>query len=80
MARILGLPPEKAGVFARIVYWFTKRSYGRVLAPIGINAHHPRLFRAMIAMERGQAAAHTVPQPLKILAGIKAASLTGCPF
>ena len=80
MARIEGLEASQAGLFGRIAYWMTKRKIGKVIGPIKITAHHPRLLRAMGSMEMGQAAACTVPEPFKILASIKVASLVGCPF
>lgn len=86
MARIKGLEPHEAGFFTRLVYWFVRRSVGavtgqsRLVEPAKIMAHHPRLLRACGDMERGQAAAKTVPSNLKTLASIKAAMLVGCPF
>ena len=86
MARINGVEPNEAGWFTRLVYWFVKREVkkltgqARLLEPIKIAAHHPRLLRALGQMESGQAAAKSVPISLKSLAGIKAATLVGCPF
>jgi hypothetical protein len=80
MARIEGLEVSQTGLFARIAYWMTKRKLGKVILPIKITAHHPRLLRAMGGMEMGQEAARTVDANLKILASIKVASLVGCPF
>jgi hypothetical protein len=80
MARIEGVPSEKAGLFIRFAYWMTKRKIGRVIEPIRITAHHPRLLRAMAWMEMGQEAARSVPAPLKMLAQVKVAMLIGCPF
>ena len=80
MARIEGVEAGKAGLITRIAYWMTKRKIGRVVLPIKITAHHPRLLRALGGMEMGQEAARTVEAPLKILASIKVASLVGCPF
>jgi hypothetical protein len=80
MARIEGVPRKHAGLFTRLVYWMTQRKFGRVLMPVQVTAHHTRLLRAMGEMEMGQAAARSVDQKLKALAGIKAAALIGCPF
>ena len=52
----------------------------RLIEPVKITAHHPRLLRAYGQMEMGQEAAHAVPAHLKALADIKAATLIGCPF
>ena len=58
----------------------TKRKVGRVVTPIKIVAHHPRLLRALAHMELGQDAARTVSPQLKALAQVKVATLIGCPF
>ena len=80
MARIEGIEASNAGLFVRIVYWFTKRKLGRVVTPVKITAHHRRLLRAMGAMEMGQDAARSVELTLKLLAEVKVAMLVGCPF
>jgi hypothetical protein len=80
MARIQGVEPSEAGLFVRFAYWMTRRKLGRVILPVKITAHHPRLLRAIAAMETGQAAAQSVPATIKALAGLKAATLVGCPF
>jgi hypothetical protein len=54
--------------------------HDRLIEPIKVTAHHPRLLKAMGQMEMGQEAAKSVPDRLKSLASIKAATLIGCPF
>ena len=51
----------------RLVYWMTKRKFGRVLVPVQVTAHHPRLLRAM-----GAKPAHVVAMVLA-----EAAMVTG---
>ena len=86
MARMQGVEPHEAGWWTRLVYGFVKREMNkltgqpRLLEPIKITAHHPRLLRALGQMEAGQAAATAVPASLKSVAAIKAATLVGCPF
>ena len=80
MARIEGVKPKDAGPFVRLAYFLTKRRFGRVLKPITIHAHHPRLLRALAHMEMGHEAANTVDPRLKSLAEITAARQIGCPF
>ena len=80
MARIPGVEPKEAGLFTRIAYFMTKRRLGRVIMPIKIKAHHPRLLRALAHMELGQEAAKAVPAQLKALAQVKVAMMVGCPF
>ena len=86
MARMKGVEPHEAGWFTRLVYWLVKREVNkltgkaRLLEPIKITAHHPRLLRELGQMEGGQAAARSVPASLKSLASLQAATLVGCPF
>ncbi len=80
MARVPGVPSEKAGWFVRFVYWSVRRRFGWVMEPLRITAHHPRLLRAVGHMELGQEAARTVDERLKCLASVKAAMMIGCPF
>jgi len=80
MARIRGVEASEAGLFTRFFYWMTRRKIGRVIFPVKVFAHQPRLLRAVGHMEMGEAALRTVESNLKALAGIKAAVLVGCPF
>ena len=86
MAHMKGVEPAEAGWFTRMVYWFVRRKFGkltgkdRLIEPVKVAAHHPRLLRAIGQMEGGQEAAHSVPVELKRLASLKAAMLVGCPF
>lgn len=86
MARIQGLEPSEAGWLTRLTYWLVRRKIGKItdrkvlVEPVKITAHHPRLLRAMGQMEMGQEAARSMPASLKSLAGIKAATMIGCPF
>ncbi|MBZ5592887.1 MAG: hypothetical protein LAP39_11670 [Acidobacteriia bacterium] len=80
MARIAGIEPGQAGLFVRFVYWLTRRKVGRVVLPIKIAAHHPRLLRSVGEMEAGQMAARSVDAALKSLAELKVAMQIGCPF
>jgi 4-carboxymuconolactone decarboxylase len=81
-----GIEPAEAGMFTRLIYWFVRRKFGkltgknRLIEPVKIVAHHPRILRAMGQMESGVEAAHSVPTKLKQLASLQAARLTGCPF
>ena len=86
MARIKGLEPQQAGWLTRLPCWFTRRSLrqltrqDRLPEPVKIVAHHPALLRAVGRMEMAQGAANTVDHKLKVLAGLRASTLTGCPF
>lgn len=80
MPRIPAVERSQAGFLTRFVYWMTKRKVGRVILPVKVTAHQPRLLRGMGGMEEAQAAVHSIPETLKELASIKAAMLIGCPF
>jgi AhpD family alkylhydroperoxidase len=78
MSRIDG--PRRPGPFARLAYWVSKRDYGKVAEPAMVTAHHPGIMRGYGLFEWETARAHSVPERLKDLAGIKAAALVGCEF
>jgi hypothetical protein len=86
MARIKGLEPQQAGWFTRLLYWFTRRSLrqltgqDRLPEPVKLLAHQPALLRAVGRMEMAQGAARTVDRRFKLLAGLRASTLAGCPF
>jgi hypothetical protein len=80
MARITGVEPGKAPLLTRLLYWLTKRKYGRVMESIKITAHSPRLLRGVARMEMTQAALKSIDPALVALAEIKVATLIGCPF
>jgi 4-carboxymuconolactone decarboxylase len=86
MAHMQGVEPAQAGWLTRLIYWFVRRKFGtltgknRLIEPVKVVAHHPRLLRAIGQMESGTAAASSVPTELKLLASLQAATLIGCPF
>jgi hypothetical protein len=86
MAYMKGVEPAQASWFTRLIYWFVRRQIGKLtgkallVESVKIAAHHPRLLKAVGQMEGGQAAAHSVPIELKMLAGLQTSMLIGCPF
>ncbi len=84
MARISGASGREGGLFHRlfvnVVYHFTRRRLGRVIMPIQVTAHHPKLFWGYIQMEQSQMGAKLVDHKLKGLAELRVATLIGCPF
>jgi hypothetical protein len=80
MGRIAGVPPDSAGLFARIVYWFSRRKVGKVTEPIAVMAHNDDILQAYVGFERGLQNANAVLPKLKTLGSIKVAALVGCPF
>jgi hypothetical protein len=69
-----------------MVFWFVRRKINkltgkdRLLEPVTVAAHHPRLFRAIGQMEGGVDAARSLKVRLKLLASLQTAMLVGCPF
>jgi hypothetical protein len=80
MARIAGVPAERAGLVVRLVYRLARRMVGKVPEPMTVAAHHGGIFRAAAGYEFFLGRARLVDARLKALASIKAAALVGCPF
>jgi hypothetical protein len=80
MSRITGVSEQKANIFVRLAYWFSKKRVGKVVEPLAVSAHHPWIFRGYDAYEFALERAYLVEGKLKALASIKAATLVGCPF
>jgi hypothetical protein len=84
MARIPGAPRNQGGLIGRwfvgIVYRLTQRRLGRVIMPIQVIAHHPKILWGYAQMEQSQAGSKLVDHKLKGLAELRVATLVGCPF
>jgi hypothetical protein len=84
MARISGAPRNQGGLirqlFVGIVYSLTRRRLSRVIMPIQVTAHHPRIFWGYLQMEQSQMGARLLDHKLKGLAQLRVATLVGCPF
>jgi AhpD family alkylhydroperoxidase len=80
MARIKGLPKRESGLLGRLAYWFSERRYGKVLEPLPVAAHHPRLLFGSGTMELALDGSRSVDVRLKMLAEIKVAAVIGCEF
>jgi hypothetical protein len=84
MARIRGADPSNqgllSGLLTRIVYVMTRRKVGRVVMPVQLVAHHPKLLWGYGQMEQSFASSHSVGAGLKDLAQLRVATLVGCPF
>jgi len=84
MARIPGAPRNQGGVIRRlfvgIAYSLTRRRLGRVIMPVQITAHHPKILWGYGQMEQSQASSKLIDPKLKGLAELRVATLVGCPF
>lgn len=78
--RIEGVARDRAGLFARLTYWFSQRRVGKVAGSLTVAAHQSWVLFASAMYEVGSERARAVEPRLKALAQIKAATLVGCPF
>ena len=78
--RIEGVSRSKASLFVRLVCWFSQRRFGKVVDPLKLTGHHSWLSFGYGMFEFASERAQLVELRLKELAGIKAATLVGCPF
>jgi hypothetical protein len=83
MARIEGADPRKKGfftrMFLRIAYWMTRRKVGRVVMPVQLAGHRPRLLMGVGAMETGLDRSRALDPALKALASVRVSTRIGCP-
>ena len=88
MARIEGVAAKDAGLRAKLAYFFTRRQLARltereperIIEPLELYAHEPDLMFAYGKLEAATAKQDRVDWRLKVLAGLKAATLTNCEF
>ena len=88
MARIEGVSVGDAGLRVKLAYFFTRRQLSRltgreperIIEPLELYAHAPGLMSAYGKMEQAAAGQDRVDWRLKVLAGLKAATLTNCEF
>jgi alkylhydroperoxidase family enzyme len=90
MARIQGVPKDKARLSVRLVYWFmsrgTKRMTGRGAArgsgiePVEIWALRPKMMSGMGKFQQAVRKGSSVDERLKYLVELKGAQMIGCEF
>jgi hypothetical protein len=84
MARIPGASSHQGGLirrlFAGIVYSLTQRRLGKIIMPIQVTAHHPKILWGYCQMEQSQMGSKLIDHKLKTLAELRVATLVGCPF
>ena len=76
MARI-SLTPRRT-LFFRAVEWYSKRTYGKVLDPGKVLAHHPRVLWSDLRFEQSVAKWNKLDPDLKALAEMASAAAIGC--
>ena len=80
MTRIVAVPPEEAGWFTRLTYFYATRTFGRLPASLGVLARNPGILRAVAGFEFWLARSRAVQKKLKSLAEIRVANLIGCRY
>jgi AhpD family alkylhydroperoxidase len=88
MSRISGVAKRHAGPITRLVLalarrktrQMTGRDTERMIEPLEIYAHRPRLLIGYGMMEDATARLHRVDERIKVLAELKAATLTRCEY
>jgi AhpD family alkylhydroperoxidase len=88
MSRISDLSPTQQGPLVRLVRRVARRKVKRLtgretehmLAPLDAYARAPRLLFGVGMLEDATARLHRVPERLKVLAELKAATLTHCEY
>lgn len=78
MARIQG--KRGGGLYARLAYWVSRLTLGRVIEPLRIHAHSAPALWGMTQMQASQKAAKRLDPRLKLLAQVRVAQLVDCPF
>lgn len=78
MSRIKGAP--RRGLVARIAYRKVERDYGRMIEPVAVYAHVPRLLIGAGAIERAFDGSRRMDRRLRDLAVVKASTIVGCEF
>jgi 4-carboxymuconolactone decarboxylase len=88
MSRIAGVTPKQAGPLTRVILSLARRKTRqlagreteRMIEPLEMYAHAPRLLIGYGMMEEATAKLHRVDERLKTLAELKAATLTRCEY
>jgi hypothetical protein len=83
MARLDPVDLDRLGFFSRqfvrFVYWVSERMLGKVVLPLKIAAHHPRLLFGRSLVEGVALGSHSVDDRLKTLASLSVSLAVGCP-
>ena len=88
MARVDPVSPAQAGWSVRLTYWFTRRAITRLtgqrteamIEPVQVYARIPALLRGYAKLEQATAGLSALPDRVKALAELRAATLTTCEY
>jgi AhpD family alkylhydroperoxidase len=70
----------RQGLFANLVAFGARRSFGREVKSARVHANHPRLMFGLIRYNRTSERTPHVPKALAELGVLRAATMVGCPF
>lgn len=83
-------PPPARGTGMRMVFWFTQRALSRlagrpahpdrVVEPLRLYAHLPRVLRGYARLEQATAGTHRLDRRYRALAELKAATIARCAY
>ena len=68
------------GPLAKAAFAYSKRKYGKVVAPLKAYAHHGGVLFGTGQMEVALMKANSVPDRYKVLGDLRIAMRVGCPF
>jgi AhpD family alkylhydroperoxidase len=88
MARVAKVSARRAGPFIKLAYHFARRQITRLtgretermIEPVEIYAHVPKLLLAYGILEQATGKLHRLDERTKALAELKAATLTNCEY
>jgi AhpD family alkylhydroperoxidase len=90
MARIQGVPPEKAGPIVNVIYRFMRKGMktmtgreparGSGIEPVEIWAHEPKMMSGMGKFQRAVRKGKAVDERTKNLVELKGSQMIGCEF
>lgn len=84
MSRISEVDPRKAGLiqglFARMAFMMSKWKVGKVVVPVKVLVHHPRVLWGYGQMDEAVKNSGKVEAALLNLVHLRAATLIGCVF
>lgn len=80
MARIKGVSPRTRNPLLRLLFWYSRRRFGRDASPLFGYATSGAVLTSTILLEVGMERATRLDHDLKQLAELRVAALVGCAF
>jgi len=90
MARIDGVPQDRAALTVKVIYWFMRRgmkkltgreaAHGSGIEPVELWAHQPKMMTGMGKFQQAVRKGKAVDERLKNLVEVKGAQMIGCEY